>query len=120
MRCQCCVLILSKSKLIVKCPDCVNRPKSNNLNHNQIQFPWYQKHILIIRDNPELRTRIELTMLVGYIGMVSLCWLELGKINLVLPNFVNLIIAIIFTGWFGLVVAYLDACQKLKTSPKFF
>jgi len=115
-QCQCCVLLLDSTKLLVKCPGCTNKPELKN----QIKFPWYQKHILIIRDNPEIRTWIELIILAGYIGMVFLCWLEFSKITLNLPNPIKTIIAIIFTGWFGLVFGYLDAHQKLKTNPEFF
>ena len=116
MKCLCCTLIISGNKLLVKCENCKNKSPKNNLDH----FKWYEKHIIIIRDNPDKRLIIELIILFGYIGMLILCYLEKCNLTFEFNKSLRLTLAIIFTGWFGLVYGYIYSFQKLKKEEKFF
>lgn len=116
MQCQCGILLLSGKKLVVKCEYCKNKPDSTKI----CKFRWYEKHIVLLRDNPKFRLIVELIMLFGYIGLMILIYMELNKLTLTFNKMIHMVIAIIFSGWFCLVFGYIDACQKLKSYPKFY
>lgn len=117
MICQCCTFIISGKKLIAVCEDCKN---NSNSEKKLTQFKWYEKYILIIRDDPEKRLFIELVILFGYIGMLILCYLEHCKLTFKFNSLFTTIIAIIFTGWFGLVFGYAYIYQILQKEEKFY
>jgi hypothetical protein len=125
MVCKCATLFLDNKKYLVKCNDCKNIIGStdNELDgksDNKYQFRWYEKHIEIQRDNPEIRMGIELLLLIGWAFMLGLCWLEWLKITSSFGNFTLNLIGTICTIWIILLFGYLDAYQKLCTNPKFF
>lgn len=116
MQCQCCILLLSGKKYVVKCENCKNKQDLTET----IKFRWYEKHIVLLRDNPEFRLIVELIMLFGYVGFIILIYMQLNNLTLISNEMINRIIAMIFIGWFGLVFGYIDACQKLKSDSKFY
>ena len=127
--CNCAILFLDNKKYLVKCPNCKNKIDENKIDENIIdendistiyKFRWYEKHIVLMRDNPHLRTGIELLLLIGWIVLLIVCWIEWLKIVNLVGNFGHKIIGIGFTIWIVFLFGYLDSWQKLCQNPRFF
>lgn len=123
MNCNCAILFLDNKKYLVKCPNCKNKIDENIIDENNVshkyKFRWYEKHVELIRDNPHLRTGVELLLLIGWTILLVICWFEWLKITSLFGNIVLNIIGTIFVIWLIILFCYLDTYQKLGKDPRF-
>lgn len=126
MECKCCIFNIQGITHLSQCEECKKQKKSINITNqtNQIpvkyKFKWYEFHIQLIRDYPEIRLWIELFCLVA-IGVWIICaYLDYIKfvdfkqeclINKIISGFLMSSVIIIF--------GYLDAIDKLARNKKF-
>jgi hypothetical protein len=127
MTCNCAILFLDNKKYLVKCISCSNISNSiDNKSNNEIndefkyKFKWYEKHIEIYRDCPQIRMGVELILLIGWVFMLGLCWLQWLKITGTFGNFTLNMIGTICFFWIICLFGYLDSIQKLRTNSKYF
>jgi hypothetical protein len=76
MECKCSVLTIGGVKYFVQCEKCKRNPNPNitsvptntntNTDTDTNKFNWYERHILLIRDNPDFRLGLNLFCLFGY------------------------------------------------------
>ena len=123
--CNCGVFTLERKKYITKCEYCKNISPVNNNNTNilpqtKINYHWYEKPIVMIRDNAEFRLFINLFCLVGYFVIVPLTYFDHWKIIIISKNKLLHTLFMMFVMPYVLVLFYnLYAMQELNKNKRY-
>ena len=129
MECKCCVFGIQGIGYLSQCEECKKQKKSINIINitnqtNQIpvkyKFKWYEFHIQLIRDYPEIRLGIELFCLTAISVWIICAYLDYTKLyNFKYQCLINKIICGFLMSSIIIIFGYLDAIDKLARNKKF-
>lgn len=123
MVCNCCIFNIQGITYLSQCEECEKQKKSINII-NQIpdkyKFKWYEFHIKLIRNYPEIRLGFKLFCLVAFGVWIICAYVDYTKlydfkqsllINKIISGFLMFSVVIIF--------GYVDAIDKLAGNRTF-
>ena len=123
MECKCCVFNIQGITYLSQCNECVKQKKTisiTKLTQVEYKFKWYELHIKIIRDYPEIRLGVEIYCMISICIWFICAFLDYTQIvnfkqyNLI-SNIISgfLMLSVIF------IFGYIDAINKLANDKKF-